>query len=471
MKKMKKPILYSKIIKNILLVLLIIPFVTIAQDNQKETVEKYTIDSNDANNPCISVEEYTILEKTCNDNSKLFKLKALNNRNVLTPALNWPLRQGNGLNDCNYYIITNNVDNNNTSGIQDYNCGTRTYNGHRGTDIVPEPYPFYKMDNNQLEVIAAADGTIVAKADGNFDKNCTTGASAYQGNYIALQHSDGSRTLYYHMKTNSLTSKIIGQTVVSGEFLGTVGSSGSSNIPHLHFEVWSGSTSTTIVDPFYGTCNTLIPSTLWANQNSYKETGILKIQLNSVAPVLTTCPTTETPNELNCFAPGATARFYRWIRDDEMGMVTNMRIINPDGTTFDSWTGTGNTTFNLALYNSTRTLPSIPGIYTYEAVYNSVTCTKPFLIDCSLSVNENELNPIASIYPNPFSTETTLEFNSNLENATLNIFNSLGQQVKELKGISDKKIIINRDDLSNGVYFISISQKNKVIYTNKIIIR
>ena len=94
------------------------------------------------------------------------------------------------------------------------------------------------MDNNQVEVIAAAAGTIVDKADGNFDKNC--GSNNLMANYLVIQHTDGSRVLYFHMKKNSLTTKAIGQPVALGEYLGVVGSSGNSSGPHLHFEYHMG---------------------------------------------------------------------------------------------------------------------------------------------------------------------------------------------------------------------------------------
>jgi murein DD-endopeptidase MepM/ murein hydrolase activator NlpD len=362
------------------LMFLLVSTPTFSQNIDNEEIKEFYIAVNDALHPCISAKEYKEIEVESNLNAK--SIKKYSQKKVASVSLNWPLRQANGINDCGNYVITNQVDVDNTSGIKDYNCGTRTYNGHRGTDIVPEPYPFYKMDNNQVEVIAAASGTIIAKNDGLIDKNCVTGASSYQGNYIVIQHSDGSRTLYYHMKKNSLTSKIIGQSITTGEFLGIVGSSGSSNIPHLHFEVWSSSSSSSLNDPFAGTCNTLNAASWWAVQKPYTEPEIIKLQINSIAPVLTSCPTTETSNELSDFASGGTARFYRWIRDDLPMTVSSMKILNSDGSVFDSWTAASSTSNNLAAYSNTRTLPTITGVYTYEATFNGITCAKTFTINC-----------------------------------------------------------------------------------------
>ena len=46
---------------------------------------------------------------------------------------------------------------------------------------------------------------------------------------------------------------------------------------------------------------------------------------------------------------------------------------------------------------------------------------------------ENSKNYSAKIYPNPFSTQTTLQTDQQLENATLTLYNSLGQTVKKIK--------------------------------------
>ncbi len=235
----------------------------------------YPIEQNDAEHPCITATQYEQLEARCAHNVRQLGLSGLGPENRMTTPLNWPLRSANGLNDCNYYGISAYVDQNTTAGVvQDYNCGTKTYDSHRGTDISIWPFPFHKMDHDQVEVIAAAAGTIIDKSDGNFDKNC--GSNNLTANYLVIQHADGSRILYFHMKKNSLTAKAIGASVAQGEYLGVVGSSGNSSGPHLHFEVWSGSTVSTRVDPYSGPCNLLNPTSWWANQKPYASAEILK---------------------------------------------------------------------------------------------------------------------------------------------------------------------------------------------------
>lgn len=334
------------------------------------------VGQNDPAKPCISDAEYALIEKRCADN--LAMLTAINKvENSLPVALYWPLKAAVGFTDCSFYYISAYVDQNTSTGvISDYNCGTRTYDGHRGTDIAIGPFGFYKMDNSQVEVVAAAAGMIVDKSDGNFDRNCAS--NNLTANYVVIQHADGSRALYWHMKKNAVTLKAIGQSVAIGEYLGVVGSSGSSSGPHLHFEVWTGSTNATRNDPFAGSCNTLNAASWWAVQKPYSEPAIIKASVHTTDFVAPGCPNTETPNESTCYAlpfqgpglPANAAKFYVFMRNETPGLVGNMSILKPDGSTFNSWSFTSTTAYNFSYKGYTKTLPVQPGTYTFQSTYN-----------------------------------------------------------------------------------------------------
>jgi len=74
------------------------------------------------------------------------------------------------------------------------------------------------------------------------------------------------------------------------------------------------------------------------------------------------------------------------------------------------------------------------------------------------------------IYPNPFNSSTTIQFNTTVKNVELSIYNMFGQNVKTIKNISGDKIKIDRDNLSCGVYFVRLTKDNKVIATEKLVI-
>jgi hypothetical protein len=81
----------------------------------------------------------------------------------------------------------------------------------------------------------------------------------------------------------------------------------------------------------------------------------------------------------------------------------------------------------------------------------------------------NENNQII-IYPNPFSTQTVLRTDDIFKNATVTIYNIYGQTVKQINNISGQEIILHRDNLSSGLYFVRLTEDNKVITADKLVI-
>lgn len=88
------------------------------------------------------------------------------------------------------------------------------YTSHTGIDIAAD---------SGTEIKAAYDG-VVKSADSD-DR---------AGNYVKLEHSDGSETLYCHCSKLLVSD---GDRVKAGDSVGLVGSTGWSTGPHLHFEI------------------------------------------------------------------------------------------------------------------------------------------------------------------------------------------------------------------------------------------
>jgi len=87
-----------------------------------------------------------------------------------------------------------------------------------------------------------------------------------------------------------------------------------------------------------------------------------------------------------------------------------------------------------------------------------------------VGISELEKENSYLIFPNPFSIHTTLQTDKLLKNATLTVYNFLGQISKEIKNISGQTINIFRENLSSGVYFIRLTENNKTLMFDKLVI-
>lgn len=332
---------------------------------------------------CFSAEQWQAINAQAEANIEMLETKGM-----LTSAIpdqlvyfGWPLRLKAGLTDPSYYSISNYVDENAATGIRDYNCGSRSYDGHRGTDIATWPFSWHKMGNNEVEVLAAAAGTIVLKQDGNFDQNCSW--NNQQGNGIIVRHADGSRTWYWHFKKNTLTNKGLGATVAAGEYLGVVGSSGISTGPHLHFEVDQGDNNQTLVDPWGGPCNFLGGQSWWAAQKPYYDPKICKVMTHNAAPATSQCPGGEAVNASNTFNPGQLAYFAGYFRDYLPQTNATYTVKRPNGTTWATWTVNNVTTYySQAYWWWSAYLPTsgANGTWTFQVSYQGQTQTHTFTV-------------------------------------------------------------------------------------------
>lgn len=57
-----------------------------------------------------------------------------------------------------------------------------------------------------------------------------------QGNHIIIQHSDGSKAMYWHLQKDGVLVNV-GDAVEKGQKIGYSGNTGYTAFPHLHFQV------------------------------------------------------------------------------------------------------------------------------------------------------------------------------------------------------------------------------------------
>jgi hypothetical protein len=85
-------------------------------------------------------------------------------------------------------------------------------------------------------------------------------------------------------------------------------------------------------------------------------------------------------------------------------------------------------------------------------------------------IDENHFSEGIKVFPNPFSSQAILQTGNLLHNATLTMDNVYGQTVKQITNINGQTIVLSRDNLLSGLYFLRLTEDNKTIATKKLVI-
>jgi murein DD-endopeptidase MepM/ murein hydrolase activator NlpD len=303
----------------------------------------------------------------------------------------WPVQKSDGGPGFSVDAISNYLDQAPPGQLLDWNCGMRTYDGHKGIDIYTWPFTWNLMDSGSVEVVAGAPGTIVGKFDGNYDRSCAMNNSMWNAVYV--RHSDGSIAWYGHLKNGSVTTKSIGETVSMGEKLGLVGSSGNSTGPHLHFEVHTETNQ--LRDPFQGACNTINAESWWIQQEPNRVSRINRLMTHSAPPSFNTCPQPETSNEKSTFRPGESFRAAAYYRDQLQGHQTQYSILRPDGSVLQSWSHQSPNTYSSSYWFWTVNIPTFGpgGTWKFTALYNGQMYEQTFAVDPDVSISGRAVDP------------------------------------------------------------------------------
>lgn len=164
---------------------------------------------------------------------------------------------------------------------------------------------------------------------------------------------------------------------------------------------------------------------------------------------------------------------------ENAGNPVNFYIINRDDT------GTGNflpisstipggnntyTDINYANYPNAR--------YRVDVSWN-ISCTPTRAVSRTRSniihlgpnsVSRLELANSITIYPNPFTEQTTITFIEDQENTTIKIMDVMGKEMKTIN-FSGKKVVIEKGEMEAGIYFVQILDKKKEFINKKIVIQ
>jgi hypothetical protein len=135
---------------------------------------------------------------------------------------------------------------------------------------------------------------------------------------------------------------------------------------------------------------------------------------------------------------------------------------------------------NIALISEVRTNSLGPDSYYYTWMSltdgkrwmyrkeNNGSISTVWCTDATTSVNEINQSTIVKLYPNPVTNSSVLEINSIQpnQNKKVTLYNLSGQEVRSFESNQDK-ITIEKENLSNGLYYYKIYQNDKFLCSGK----
>jgi hypothetical protein len=112
-----------------------------------------------------------------------------------------------------------------------------------GRLVVGDPFQVTNWIDYGAEVVAAADGVVVATLDkledqmpGDLPDPKSFTVATQGGNFVVLDHGNGFFTFYGHLQPKSVVVNV-GDTIKRGQALARLGNTGNTSAPHLHFHV------------------------------------------------------------------------------------------------------------------------------------------------------------------------------------------------------------------------------------------
>jgi murein DD-endopeptidase MepM/ murein hydrolase activator NlpD len=86
------------------------------------------------------------------------------------------------------------------------------------------------------KILTARSGVVVRLKEDS-DKGGWSKKNLSRANYVIIQHSDGTRSGYWHLQQNGVLVNL-GDSVKVGQLIALSGRTGYAAMPHLHFMVW-----------------------------------------------------------------------------------------------------------------------------------------------------------------------------------------------------------------------------------------
>jgi YVTN family beta-propeller protein len=221
-----------------------------------------------------------------------------------------------------------------------------------------------------------------------------------------------------------------------------------------------------VINAITNTLSATIPTGIFSANTSYGN-FISIFNPNCFAHYTTSYDSTQHNFTLNVDSiTSALATSYHW----DFGDGTTSTLATP------SHTYAVDTLYNVCMkiYTAAGDSCSYCHIIGFDSLGNVVR-TAGFTIN--VNNNTTVLVPTISkentltISPNPFSCSTTISFSSEQKNTTITITDVLGKQIKSVILSGARNFTIEKGTMSNGIYFLQITDENKNVINKKLIVQ
>lgn len=114
--------------------------------------------------------------------------------------------------------------------------------------------------------------------------------------------------------------------------------------------------------------------------------------------------------------------------------------------------------------------PTQSGYYAVRVTQNGCTDTSACYVFNRTGVEDVLTKEKIHVNPNPFTIQTIIESETTIQDGTLALYSLQGKLVKQEQHISGNAIVLTRDHLPAGIYFLSIQDGPRLFKTEKLVI-
>jgi len=258
----------------------------------------------------------------------------------------------------------------------DFECGSKTYDEHKGTDFA---LGSIAQMRDGVNVLAAAAGNISRVRDGQSDALKSKSELAVIkedkkecGNGVLIDHGNDLKTIYCQLKEGSIVVKPR-QRVRAGQKIAQVGQSGYAKLPHLHFGVFREGI---VIDPYTGEqsengCG-VKENPMWhiGLPMKYETVAIFDGGFRSETPNFESIRSGYDVNPSTLAVSSSALVFWVGFYNVEAGDEVVIKIYDPAGELFDTSTQTARKTRTQQYFYTGRKATLKEGVYTARVKFS-----------------------------------------------------------------------------------------------------